>query len=327
MASNSVFISYRRDVSAFMARAVFQDLRAHDYDVFMDVENIDSGKFDTVILNQIAARPYFLLILTPGTLDRVNEPEDWVRREIEYAIQHERMIIPLTTPNFSYEAVKPLMTGTLADLPRFNGVEVPHSYFDEAMARLRSRFLKPVETPVEPTPAVEVATVMQKVRKAIAELPVTDNQLNAQAYLERALSRPYEDLTGKIADIGFALELNPKFIDALHLRATWYGKARDYENAIADLNRILLIEPDNAKAYYERGILQESLDNAIADFTEAIRINPNHAFAYVRRGFAYKGKDEIEAAVADLKQGLSLDPNHPLAPVIQNYIARYEDQV
>jgi hypothetical protein len=62
--NNSVFISYRRNVSAFVARAVFQDLRANNIDVFMHVEGIDSGQFDTIILNQIAARPYFLLILT-----------------------------------------------------------------------------------------------------------------------------------------------------------------------------------------------------------------------------------------------------------------------
>src|SRR5579871_2792729 len=100
MVSTSVFISYRRDASAFMARAVFQDLRSHGIDVFMDVESIDSGRFDQIILNQIAARPYFLLILTPGTLDRCVEPDDWVRREIEEAMRLNRVIIPLTTPNF-----------------------------------------------------------------------------------------------------------------------------------------------------------------------------------------------------------------------------------
>src|SRR5258706_7557948 len=97
---NSVFISYRRDTSAFIARAVFQDLRAHSIDVFMDVESIDSGQFDSVILNQIASRPYFLLILTPGTLERCNEPNDWLRREIEHAMSLQRMIVPLTTPKF-----------------------------------------------------------------------------------------------------------------------------------------------------------------------------------------------------------------------------------
>ncbi len=59
--NNSVFISYRRNISSFIARAVFQDLRAHSIDAFMDVESIDAGQFGAIILNQIAARPYFLI--------------------------------------------------------------------------------------------------------------------------------------------------------------------------------------------------------------------------------------------------------------------------
>jgi len=58
------------------------DLRQHGYDVFMDVESIDSGQFETIILDQIAARAHFLVILTHGTLERCQEPNDWLRREI-----------------------------------------------------------------------------------------------------------------------------------------------------------------------------------------------------------------------------------------------------
>jgi hypothetical protein len=35
-AENTVFISYRRDVSSYIARAIFLDLRGSDYDVFVD---------------------------------------------------------------------------------------------------------------------------------------------------------------------------------------------------------------------------------------------------------------------------------------------------
>ncbi len=84
----TVFISYRRNVASFIARAIFLELRANGYDVFMDVESIDSGAFDTIILRQIEARAHFVLILTPGTLERCAEPGDWLRREIEHAMDH-----------------------------------------------------------------------------------------------------------------------------------------------------------------------------------------------------------------------------------------------
>gem|GEM_PF-6547156 len=45
----TVFISYRRAPARFLARAIYQDLRAHDFDVFLDVDSIDSGDFDRII--------------------------------------------------------------------------------------------------------------------------------------------------------------------------------------------------------------------------------------------------------------------------------------
>jgi hypothetical protein len=100
--SNAVFISYRRDVGGILAMALYQHLADHGLDAFYDIESIRAGQFDTIILNQIAARPYFLLVLTPGTLERCGEPTDWVRREIEQALATQRVIVPAYTPNFDF---------------------------------------------------------------------------------------------------------------------------------------------------------------------------------------------------------------------------------
>src|SRR5579859_1212899 len=133
-ADNSVFISYRRDASAYLARAIFQDLRDHDIDTFMDVESIDQGQFDTIILNQIAARPYFLLLLTPGTMERCKEPKDWLRREIGEALRLGRKIVLINTPQFQFGDLGAyLERDVAAELGRFNAVDVPHSYFEAAM--------------------------------------------------------------------------------------------------------------------------------------------------------------------------------------------------
>src|SRR5215510_15680856 len=136
----TVFLSYRRNVSSFIARAVFQDLCQHGYDVFMDVESIDSGQFDTIILAQIAARTHFLVILTHGTLEGCQEPHDWLRREIEYAMELGRNIVPILVNDFRFDdRVQTYLTGKLRALPRYNGLTLPHDYFDVAMERLRSR--------------------------------------------------------------------------------------------------------------------------------------------------------------------------------------------
>src|SRR5258705_767462 len=122
--SNSVFISYRRDASKFLALAVYQDLLSNGIDTFYDIESIDAGKFDTAILNQIAARPYFVPILTPGTLERCANAGDWVLREYEEALRLERVILPLDTPEFSFADIDKFLPADLArEFKRYNAIE------------------------------------------------------------------------------------------------------------------------------------------------------------------------------------------------------------
>jgi TIR domain len=99
----TVFLSYRRKTSFYIALAIFENLRQHKYDVFLDVESIDSGQFGAIILNQIAARAHFLVILTPGTLEGCQEPDDWLRREIECAIELERNVVPILANGFCFD--------------------------------------------------------------------------------------------------------------------------------------------------------------------------------------------------------------------------------
>jgi Aminotransferase class I and II len=52
----AVFISYRGKLSPFVVRSIFGNLTNHGYDVFMDVERIDSGNFETIGMDAIAGR-------------------------------------------------------------------------------------------------------------------------------------------------------------------------------------------------------------------------------------------------------------------------------
>ena len=138
----SVFISYRRK-DLYTALAVYQHLTQHNYDVFFDYRSIPSGDFEQIIIGNIKARAHFLVILTPSALDRCDDPEDWLRREIETAITYKRNIIPLFFNGFSFRAssVSEKLFGELKILKKYNGLDIPAGYFDEAMERLRSRFL------------------------------------------------------------------------------------------------------------------------------------------------------------------------------------------
>jgi len=148
----TVFISYRR-TDVYTALAVYQGLKSQGYDVFFDYRSISSGAFEQIIISNIKARAHFILILTPTALDRSNEPGDWLRREIETAIDEKRNIIPLLFKGFQFgtPSVSEKLTGTLKNLSGYNGLNVHEDYFDEAMVRLRTQYLNvPLDTVLHP---------------------------------------------------------------------------------------------------------------------------------------------------------------------------------
>lgn len=246
---NSTFISYRRSVSEFVARAVFQDLRANGINVFMDVESIDAGQFDTIILNQIASRPYFLVILAPGTLDRCLEPGDWLRREIEHAIDTNRLIVPVMTSNFNFESAQKYLTGKLADLSRYQALSVPHDYFEAAMERLRVRFLKPVALDSKPVPRKDQPIVQYKLELAEAVPTVTERELSAQDYFEQGLICYMKgDKDGAVARYRKALKINPMFAEAYCAIGLVYRDQGLVANAIESFYAALDLQPDHPLA-------------------------------------------------------------------------------
>lgn len=101
-----ISISYRRDeqgrvgANIPIARAIescFYKIDK-DYEVFLDMEECNDGKFQDVILPAIRTCGYFLLLLTKDALDRCQNEGDWVRKEIEEAIKYNRKIV-LVTPD------------------------------------------------------------------------------------------------------------------------------------------------------------------------------------------------------------------------------------
>jgi len=166
----SIFISYRRSVSKHLARLIFQELRARGHDVFLDVSTLDSGAFDRIILNQIAARPNFLLILSPGALERCINEGDWLRREIEEAFRLKRNIVPIFDEGFNIEQEKHFLPEPMrTELSLLNAPPYSHYYFDAFMDAVCNRFLKqPIyDVSVIPTPAAEHAEVQRRIAHAV----------------------------------------------------------------------------------------------------------------------------------------------------------------
>jgi hypothetical protein len=173
MNQKTVFLSYRRALSKHLARSIYQDLKQNEWDVFLDVSTLDSGDFDRIILNQIAARAHFILLISPGSLERCVDAGDWVLREIEEAVRLQRNIVPIIEEGADFSREIAYLPSELhAKISKKNALPLSHFYFDAAMDALRTRFLKSPEyiTITAPPPA-ERAEIERRLEIADAPLP------------------------------------------------------------------------------------------------------------------------------------------------------------
>ncbi len=133
------------------------------------------------------------------------------------------------------------------------------------------------------------------------------------------LRGPVASLGGKgqyeraIADFTKAIEIDPNDPKAYNNRGVAYGNKGQYDQAIADFTKALEIDPKYDKAYYNRGRTYADkglYDQAISDYTKCLEINPKDAEAYFARGFYYHKKNQYDEAISDYTQALKINPSY-----------------
>ena len=96
-------------------------------------------------------------------------------------------------------------------------------------------------------------------------------------------------------------------------RADSYRNKKEWDRALADINKAVQLNPKNRRNYYIRGLLfydQDNYDRAIPEFSQAIRIDPKYDEAYYYRGRSYFLKKEYKSAIPDFTESTKLDPNY-----------------
>jgi tetratricopeptide (TPR) repeat protein len=87
---------------------------------------------------------------------------------------------------------------------------------------------------------------------------------------------------------------------------------KDYVHAKGFFNRIVLLQPDNPKAYCGRGIVHgwlKEYEAAINDFTKALQLKPDYAAAYAGRAVDYYLLGRHADAIKDQTEVIRLKPN------------------
>jgi tetratricopeptide (TPR) repeat protein len=93
----------------------------------------------------------------------------------------------------------------------------------------------------------------------------------------------------KVAEYTTAIRLDPDDAVAYYNRGLAYMNLGEYNTAISDYTTAIRLDPDDAAAYNNRGLAYDKLgkyNTAISDYTTAIRLDPDYASAYINRGIA-----------------------------------------
>jgi len=139
MEKHDIFISYRRDGGEAMAVLLRDRLTAMEYNVFLDIDGLNSGKFPQKLYGEIRECKDFIVICSKGSFDRCKNEGDWLRIEIAHALKCEKNIIPLIMRGFEFPSDLPY---DIKEISEQNGVVADRSeYFDAAFERLAKKFL------------------------------------------------------------------------------------------------------------------------------------------------------------------------------------------
>ena len=171
--SYDIFLSYRRDGGETMAILLRDRLVAKGYRVFLDIENLNSGRFNAKLLTVIENCTDFVSVLSKNSLDRCANEGDWVRLEIAHAIATKKNIVPVMLRGFEWPQNLP---DDISELTTNNGINASmNEYFDAAIDRLTDKFLlsKPVTSDSPPAPRPDYSPPLPPITGAKSSIKKT----------------------------------------------------------------------------------------------------------------------------------------------------------
>ena len=108
----------------------------------------------------------------------------------------------------------------------------------------------------------------------------------------------HKDLTGSVAWIRKAIELNPSDPKARLKIAKMLVYSRDYPNAFKEINKVLREDAMSPEAYFLKGMIYKDLSDssakAYSSFLTAVQIQPDYKDALLQLGLLYdKDNDSV----------------------------------
>jgi len=232
--------------------------------------------------------------------------------EVEHEIFYKAEFNPIDTPmKRKLAAVNASLT--LAD-SIFQEIRDYQKRLNGQLGKRRESFYKKIEESID---SVFFTEESDHNTSQPEEAPVELSTFSIDDLLLEALKAHNDNRFAEaIAVYSRILELNPdELISSLiykHRGMANFAQS-NYEDAIADFNKALELDPKSYRVAYYRGVVRSVLkqfSEAIDDYTMALDINPYQAFCLFRRGQSYFHIGDYPQALSDCEMALAMEPDN-----------------
>jgi tetratricopeptide (TPR) repeat protein len=145
--------------------------------------------------------------------------------------------------------------------------------------------------------------------------PSPSSPLKSEDFYQQVLHQAKKgEIQRALEELNWVLQLDSQDAKAYLCRGTIHKQRGDAHRAIADFNQALRLNPQDEIAYRHRGQIRLQLGDyggAIADLNQALELNPQQPALLAARGEAYCGIGNYQAALDDYTQALTLNPARP----------------
>ena len=147
------------------------------------------------------------------------------------------------------------------------------------------------------------------------DMRIIKNDYKADKYLQSGVDKAnrLEDHYGAIADYTKAIELLPNDAIAYYNRGLSKDILGDISGAMADYDKAIELDPNDDYFYSNRGGIKIDLEDyygAISDYSKVIELNPNDADAYYNRGISKFELGDYYGAINDYSKTIELDTDN-----------------
>jgi tetratricopeptide (TPR) repeat protein len=325
---NTVYLGYNQDTVQRLPAAIFHALRERGYDVFMETNHFYGFNAPKPsMLEKIERRAHYVLLQTPLSSGNDFQFREYqLRHELKQAQETGRHIIlllgyGLTRSDIGTRFLEGCSRVEIDDLNIIGAVEE----LDTILSDADNIEVKPHDN-IEVTPPT-MPTETQLRAEMVLNVGLAGHVIEGVFFLRDVDLKPiFEQVLSIDPNYAWAYCRRAKLYKTLahekwknregitraERREGWRANADDGAKILAEYNKAIELEPEDARCYHARSEFYKypvkNYDAALADLDKAVQFAPDESKLYVDRSFLHKNRGDMDAWINDISMAIRLNP-------------------